>query len=148
MRFPKTFLRYLGSVPAGSIALGADGAPSGVETNADNFYDTAQRIDRTINRLAIGYAYAGAGPAVAITCDVYQYASDSGLWYRLTPTPFTLTEGALSYVGIVGGQPPQVGQDASLAFYIRPYTAVSAPNGAYTFQVTGDSGVGDPLFGG
>lgn len=147
MRFPTTFIRYQGTAPAGGIALGSESDPDGPETNATNLLEAAQRLDRTINRLAIGYHFEGSDPAAELTCDVWQYANDTGYWYKLTSTPFTLYPDVMNYVGVVGGQPPTANADASLSFFVQVYDSGSPPDGTYTFQVSGDSGVGDPLFG-
>ena len=149
MRFPCTFTRYVGSIPAGGIELGADEppTPAAAAMPTDNTLEAILRIDLALNRLAIGYSYTGDGPAIALTADVYQYAEDTNVWYRLTAVPITLTPGALNYIGVVGGQPPMVNQSSSLSFYILVNAGDTPPDGSYLFQVTGDSGVGDPLFG-
>jgi len=152
MKFPLVFFRYVGTPPDGGVALGDDADPVGNIT-PDNVLCAPLRIDRPLNRLAIGYS--GPMGATQLACDVWQYeeqpakeGAGPGYWYKLTSSPITLTVNELTFIGVVGGQPPMAGQSESLNFFIQVADTGSPPDGTYRFAVTGDSGIGDPLFAG
>lgn len=97
MRFQKAFSRWVGSAPAGSVALGTDVAP------------TTQQPG-TQDRLLGAVAFSSAGPSVqsiavalaappaagAITCTLYLYEEATGIWHACGAS-VTVTPGTLAY---------------------------------------------------
>lgn len=97
MRFPCYFRRSKGAGPY--PALGSDTKPTaatparrqvGAEINI-----LSHKLVRPVKRIAVGYWYEGAGPAVTLPCTVYVFDDSSQKWYQ-TDTG-TLTSGVVSY---------------------------------------------------
>ena len=148
MRFPVSFTRYKGTVPADGIALGADSAPTNVQPGrADNgFSHLPSNVSGwPAQRIAMVCKYTGAGSPIALPVQVYFWEALTERWYafgssvNITPNGalvFFDTVCAMEYIGPQQAQdmPRPGGED--LLFVVTDPGA--APDGAYMFALCAD----------
>lgn len=147
MRFPYSFTRYKGTVPAGGVVLGADTAPTTEQPSKQDHL--ISHVISNVNgwpthRIAGVCRYVGGGNVTGVPVQMYMWEDTTEYWYKLgesvTMTPngtvmFFDTVGPLEYYGTL--------QDLE---YVRPGTAhilviatdSGASNGTYTFAFCPD----------
>lgn len=113
MRFPVHFQRRKG---AGTPPLlGSDTKPTVASTKFDytnapapNDNILSHKLQRPMNRVAIGWWYEGGGSAPAsLPVTIYVYDDTSGKWYEASTG--TLADGKITYLKCVAlADPPQI----------------------------------------
>lgn len=105
MRFPTSFSRWKGAVPAGGVALGGDSVPNGAQ-GADGtppapsqsnvlFARFANSAGWPIHRIALAYNYRGAGAAIDLPASVYLWDENARRWFLVSAV--TLKEGQIVF---------------------------------------------------
>jgi hypothetical protein len=146
MKFPATFTRYVGTVPAGKIALGADTLPTGrPEATMDNLL--ASRFNNVngwpAHRIAV--VYNGPESAPALTATMYFYEDSTSAWYQIGAAG-TLTSGEVTFFDVIAiMEMPNVSADLANAtpgsiaqILIVEAPGGTPPNGAYQFAMATD----------
>lgn len=108
MRFPVYFKRRKGG--SGSVPLlGSDTKPT-VASKKSSYTDNilSHKLQRPMNRVAIGWWYEGGGTAPAsLPVTIYVYDETSEKWYQAASG--TLADGMISYLKCVSlADPPQI----------------------------------------
>ena len=157
MRFPHRFQRFLGAGtdPAKQLGQATDLDPNAagagsVPLRPSDAVDLVL-ISRFVNasgwpmqRVAIGYSYAGAGPAPALTnCALWIWDFRTERWYRM-PVTFTLTVNQIAVsdvVALMEGAPRSAAEQliptaGTLEAWLAVPNPGGAPDGTYTF-ITG-----------
>jgi hypothetical protein len=150
VRFPLHFVRTLPTPAAPLIGLGADTVPSTAPDHAtmDNLFvgKFVSNSGFPVERLAIGYKYTGAGPAVALPCQLWIWEDKTQAWYLLATAnlsaPGTSGQGTITPLRVLSGaEAPSLGSDYGGGGNIGSLTVLiivqnnSAPNGTYDFVV-------------
>lgn len=163
MRFPTTWTRYKGTVPAGGIVLGTDAFP----TNSDNTYRKPNAKDDNtlasrivsingwpLSRIAVACIQSAASGAVALPISAYVWEDTLGFWIQLAGSTTTITPGISTTGSGVAAVPvffdvmslidfPHVGKDLNavnpgsvdILFLVGDN---SAPSGSYIFVAGGE----------
>lgn len=142
MRFHKTFKRRVGAVSSDPV-LGSDAAPtSQPQATADNVFSFAMThpMGWPVHRVVVGYSYAGAGPALTLTADLYLYDEESAVWYQVNATPVQLLPGKLGTFDLVSPSAPKpaTSSGGGVDACIVVTAAGGDPNGIYTFALAAD----------
>ena len=92
MFFPNKFVRYVGTPPAGGIALGADVDPTTLTAAQQLTYKTltnvltsrlANTIGFPVQRVAVGCTYTGTGAPSAIPIVSHVWDDNTQRWFTL-----------------------------------------------------------------
>lgn len=148
MKFPMTFTRYKGSVPAGAIALASDAIPTTPPNPAtmSNLF-TAPFVSKNGWPVCrIGIVYNPPSGSTNLAVDVYLYEENLGIWFRANATsPIVLPPKVATYCDIPAPIEPApttanlssvgVGSLTALLIVTDPN---AAPNGAHQFAVCAD----------
>ena len=153
MRFPLMFQRQVGGASS-DPALGSDTVPTHVSGPTEQKLLAGKNVLQTrlqnivgwpVQRVAIGYAYAGVGVAPNLSCDAYVWEDESERWYKVTDTPVTLKPYQLTFIDspIMIDTPRAGSSGASSPGALEVLFIVSnggAPvNGVYTIVAGGDA---------
>lgn len=146
MKFPASFTRYVGTVPAGKVALGGDSLPTGrAPANQDNAY--FGRFNNVngwpVHRLAV--TYTGPSGAPTLTASMYFFEDTTQTWYQIGASG-TLTSGQVTFFDVICiMEMPNTVADLANATpgSIAQILIVEAPggspaSGAYTFCIGPD----------
>lgn len=148
MRFPFKFSRRVGGSDPIPV-LGTDSAPTGSASLAGtNVFKEKLPAGAPVKRVALGYAYTGAGVPLALTAKVYLYDGTSEAWFTTDANAVTLKPGDLTFVSVPQriGKPQVTGGDAyaSTSSSLEVALVVSAaggdPDGTYSFLMGLDLG--------
>ncbi len=101
MKFPASFTRYVGTVPEGGVALGADTLPTGrpLATMDNLLASRFQNINGwPCHRVAV--TYVGPAGAPTLSASMYFYEDTTETWY-LIGAPVTLTSGTVAFFDVI-----------------------------------------------
>lgn len=153
MRFPFHFTRVKPAA-TGKVTLGSETTPPTTPplSSMDNLFagKFTSPSGFPVQRLAIGYKYTGAGPAIDLPVQVWIWDDSTTAWYLLSSG--TLTHPSASGQGTVtkvaslaGSDMPAVGAGlgsaqgvGSLTVFVFVSDPGAAPNGTYDFVVAPD----------
>lgn len=147
MYFPYSFTRYVGTVPAGGTALGADVAPTTTPpANNDNLitHFTANVNGWPAHRLVGVLQYIGGNNPVDVPVQLYLWVDNLGQWFKYGSSITMHSNGqaayfaslaALEYVG--PSQTFEYPRPGSAEFLAIP-TNSGAVNGQYNFSFCPD----------
>ena len=147
MRFPRSFTRYVGAVPAGGVALGGDSSlPAGRASAAkDNvLFSRFQNVNGwPCHRIAC--TYRGPGGAPSAVARVFFYEDSTAAWYQVG-ADVTMPPGKVSFFDCIAilemANTSQNLQDAtpgSSALLLQvDLPTGTPPNGAYVFALAPD----------
>jgi hypothetical protein len=102
MKFPVMFKRYVGTIPIGMTALGADELPSGRANNSmDNVLNSRfSNINGwPVQRVAVVYMGPGDSPST-LSATMWFYEDGTNSWYQIGASQ-TLTSGQVSFFDCV-----------------------------------------------
>jgi hypothetical protein len=132
-------------------ALGADGAAAVPPTYTPGGQDNLlvlrpmNNVGAPVQRIAALYKYEGAGPAIALTAQLWMYDGKSLGWYEVG-APKSMTVNRATYFDCVSiADAVQVGSDSQPSGgslqCVLVVLAGAAPAGTYTFAIAGDLSV-------
>lgn len=145
MRFPKSFSRFKGTVPAGAIALGGDGAaPTAPPGSYDNVM--VSRFSNTngwpCHRVAV--VYKAPSGVLALSATMWFWEDNLQAWFQIGD-PQNLTPGKVAFFDVVALlDVPHVAADmnsvtaGSIAQALVVADSGGAPNGEHKFAVGPD----------
>ena len=138
MRFHDIFMRQVGGASTDPL-LGSDAVPTLLtDQHNDNVLNSAfsNMNGWAISRLAVTYAYTGAGVALNLTADVFIWEDVTLKWYKLNAGPLTLKPGFVQFFDCIGlPQHHAETPSGSLEAYVRVIPAGGDPVGIYTFAL-------------
>ena len=147
MKFPTSFVRWVGTVPAGGIALGGDSTlPTGpAAITADNvLFSKFNNVNGwPTHRIAV--TYKGPTSAPSVVGRMYFYESTTGSWYKIG-ADVTLAPGTVSFFDVVAilempNTQANLAQatPGSIAQFLQVDLPAGSPAaGAYTFAMAPD----------
>jgi hypothetical protein len=101
MKFPASFIRYVGTVPEGGTALGADTLPA-ARPNATMDNLLASRFQNIngwpCHRIAV--VYTGPEGAPDLTASMYFYEDTTEAWYQIGASQ-SMTPGTVTFFDVV-----------------------------------------------
>ena len=146
MKFPRTFTRYVGTLPADGIAIGSDTTPTGPLTSQpDNvLFSRFSNINGwPVHRIAV--VYSGPAGAPSVVARGLMYEDSTGAWYQIG-ADVTMQPGRVSFFDIVALlEMPNVqanldqATSGSVSFFLQVDAPVGgSSNGAYMFAMGPD----------
>ena len=145
MRFPCSFVRYVGATPSGGTSLGGDATPTGPLTQQlDNvLYSRFSNINGwPIHRIAL--AYSGSSGVLSTKARIFLYEDSTAQWYQVG-ADVTIAPGFISYFDVcalleIPNTQANLVQatSGSVQVFIQVDKPSGAPDGTYSVAVAPD----------